>query len=90
MFWSSHSSLPTMIPSPQVPVQVDGSPTQFHPASTVQVEEQPSSLFVFPSSHSSVPTMTPSPQPGVQVDGSPEQIHPASTVQVEEQPSPAA
>ena len=46
-------------------VQTLGSPVQFHPASTVQVAEQPSPSSVFPSSHCSVPATTPLPHVGV-------------------------
>jgi hypothetical protein len=48
---SSHTSRPTIRPSPQTDVQLDGEPVQRQPGSTVQVEEQPSVFRRPPSSH---------------------------------------
>lgn len=52
-FASSQLSGPTMIPSPQKAVHIEGDPVQVHPDSTEQVAEQPSDGPVFESSHPS-------------------------------------
>jgi hypothetical protein len=61
--------VPSTIPSPQIGVHTDGAPTQFHPASIAQTEEQPSFEAVFESSQASVPLMSPSPQRTLQTEG---------------------
>lgn len=54
---SSHSSIPTIKPSPVIYLHVsfysELPPEQFQPVSCLQSDEQPSELRVFSSSHSS-------------------------------------
>src|SRR5262245_17057156 len=52
-FASSHSSVPTLMPSAHISWQTDGSPLHCHPGSTVHVTEHPSPGVVPSSSHSS-------------------------------------
>lgn len=58
---------PTHNPSVRIGVQDDGVPEQVQPASTVQVFEHPSPVFVLLSSQASVPLISPSPHIGLQV-----------------------
>jgi hypothetical protein len=68
---SSHASVPTLKPSPQIGVHIDAGllPVEVHIkfCSTFQVESHPSPLIEFPSSHSSGAFMYPSPQIGAQI-----------------------
>jgi len=59
---SSHVSVPTSCPSPQMGAHMDGSPEQLQPSSTVHEGEQPSSASRLASSQPSPVTMRPSPQ----------------------------
>src|SRR5688572_13072726 len=73
--------------------QVLGSPSQSQPASTLQVELQPSPGVMLPSSQPSPLSIAPSPHTatvgiGVQTLGSPTQVYPGSTTHAAEQPSP--
>jgi hypothetical protein len=63
--------------------------SQTKPGSTLQLDEQPSPLFVFWSSQDSPGFKLPSPHAeiGEQVLGAPLQINPGSTAQTTEQPS---
>jgi hypothetical protein len=88
----SHCSLPTLMPSPQIAVQVLGVPVQDQPDSVRHTSEQPSPRAVLPSSHVSLPLIKPSPQIGVHVLEKPRlpvQRHPLSVVHDAEHPSPA-
>src|SRR5512145_2820032 len=78
-----------MKPSPHE-VAVHAAPAVAHvqPASSAQLDEQPSLLFVLPSSQSSAPATRPSPH-AVATQGEPATAHvqPDTSAQLDEQPS---
>ena len=62
--------MPTFRLSPHIGEHEPGPyPIQDQPVSTLQVDEQPSLLAMFPSSHPSKPFFNPSPHIGLQVPG---------------------
>ena len=66
---SSQTSLPTILPSFKIGVQVVGeAPLQVHPVSTVHVALHPSPAAVLLSSHASDPVFNPFPHMPVQVN----------------------
>ncbi len=78
---SSHFSLPSMTPSPQIGMQGFPGTGQRQPVSTVrQSAEQPSPPTLFPSSQASGAVRMPSPQMSLRMQAEPTvgQIHPFS------------
>ena len=66
---SSQTSLPYLIPSPQIGEQTLGeAELQFHPVSTMHVEEHPSPGRILLSSQASGPSTVPFPQVVVQTE----------------------
>lgn len=83
---SSQTSVPTLSPSPQIGIHVEGlTESQIHPFSTTHEELHPSKSTKFPSSQGSVPKTRPSPHSGTQfhgvVDDPPVQIHPVTGIE---------
>src|SRR4051812_8742548 len=81
---SSHCSLPSTMPSPQVDVQAEPGA---HAGSAWHVPEQPSKGTALPSSQLSAPSFLPSPQTvAVQALGWPPHLNPSSIRQRASQP----
>ena len=77
---SSHFSIETTHPSPQIVEQIENkTPAQLNPSSILHIELQPSPLKILPSSHTSFEARSLSPQTDEQREGIvPIQVNPYS------------